>query len=100
MAAGPKRSSAEAGDPSVGQPFSALALPRIGATNDDGEEEEESYQKQCVTCRALSPKAATAHTLISSTHGWRLERTLVRGEAILAWRCPRCWKAHRGGAGP
>jgi hypothetical protein len=81
---------------SGGWALQSVALPRIQEMDND---EEESFQRQCVDCRAFSPSTQTAHTLISSTHGWRLERTWGQGQFVLAWRCPRCWKAHHKGAG-
>ena len=51
-----------------------------------------SQQQACVDCRASSPLTETNYTLISSRHGWRLNRKRVsEGKFVMEWRCPSCW---------
>lgn len=51
-------------------------------------------------CRALSPETETNYTLISARYGWRLsKRRDARGKLIMEWRCPKCWRAYKGGGG-
>jgi hypothetical protein len=72
------------------QPFS---LPSTGFDLGDEEDDDDAQsQRQCVSCRVLSPKTHTAHTLISAQYGWRLARVaLAEGGHRLEWRCPPCW---------
>ena len=52
--------------------------------------------RSCTGCGAASPQTQTAHTLISSKHGWRLEmKRGSNGRAALVWRCPACWERHK-----
>lgn len=54
----------------------------------------DTAQRQCVDCRAWSPKTQTVHTLISSKYGWRLQRARdASGGVAYEWRCPTCWQA-------
>lgn len=60
--------------------------------DEDGDPEAPVSVRRCVDCHVDAPKTRTAHTLISSKHGWRLHRSRSdAGETILAWRCPTCW---------
>jgi hypothetical protein len=76
------------------------------APDDDDEDEDEgaeaaSSKRLCVDCGASAPRTKTAHTLISSKHGWRLERIAQEnGHFRFDWRCPKCWLAHRKGVPP
>ena len=51
--------------------------------------------RQCIACGSVAP-AASAHTLISAKHGWRLRRAGEIGSARMEWFCPNCWAARRG----
>lgn len=77
--------------------------------NDDDDDDDPASQRTCVDCSAHAPKTQTAHTLISSKHGWRLSRARVNEGYNFQWRCPKCWAAHKtrgpeasppGSAGP
>jgi hypothetical protein len=53
----------------------------------------------CVDCKRQSPPTESNFTLISARHGWRLTRMRDQtGRSTGQWRCPDCWKKHRGGA--
>lgn len=67
--------------------------------NDD-EEDEPGSPRQCVDCGACAPKTQTAHTLISSKHGWRLSRARdgASDGYTFQWRCPKCWASHKSKA--
>src|SRR5258708_11467505 len=61
----------------AGTPMSFIQ--RLAQDDDDDEDElgddgPASSQRLCVDCGASAPRTRTAHTLISSKHGWRLER--------------------------
>jgi len=63
---------------------------------EEGDDDAATSQRQCVDCGALAPSTRTLHTLISSKHGWRLERVAqADGSHAFDWRCPRCWLFHR-----
>lgn len=62
--------------------------------NDD-EDEEPGSQRQCVDCGSHAPRTQTAHTLISSKHGWRLSRARATEGYSFQWRCPKCWAAYK-----
>lgn len=69
--------------------------------DDDGDVDGSTWY--CVDCGASSPKTRTAHTLISSKHGWRLARIPDdKGGYRFEWRCPGCWTAFKqqGSSGP
>ena len=71
-----------------------------GAT-DDVAADSESAQRQCVDCRILSPRTQTVHTLISSKHGWRIQRTRSAANGLaIEWRCPTCWQALKTRSSP
>ena len=68
--------------------------------DEDFDDEEDggpaSSQRLCVDCKSAAPRTKTAHTLISSKHGWRLERVAESdGSYRFDWRCPKCWLLHR-----
>ncbi|MFO0618553.1 MAG: hypothetical protein U0414_38530 [Polyangiaceae bacterium] len=64
--------------------------------NDNHDDDEPSVAERCcVDCGAKAPKTQTAHTLISSKHGWRLSRAATGDGYAFHWRCPRCWVAHK-----
>lgn len=70
-------------------------LLNIGLDEED-EEEEAPISHRCVDCAAESPKARSAHTLISAKHGWRLTRIAgPNGSHHFEWRCPKCWASHK-----
>ncbi|HEY4013479.1 MAG TPA: hypothetical protein VGM06_09080 [Polyangiaceae bacterium] len=53
----------------------------------------------CVDCGRQSPPTESNFTLISARHGWRLTRFRdPSGRSTGQWRCPDCWRKHRGGA--
>jgi hypothetical protein len=57
-------------------------------------------RQTCVDCQALSPETETNYTLISARYGWRLSRRRdARGKLVMEWRCPKCWRAYKGGGG-
>src|SRR5690349_16474193 len=70
--------------------------------DDDDDSDVDGPTWYCVDCGASSPKTRTAHTLISSKHGWRLARIPDdRGGYRFEWRCPGCWSAFKQqGTGP
>jgi hypothetical protein len=48
----------------------------------------------CHVCGISAPPTRSAHTLISSKHGWRLLRGEGDGDAGgVQWNCASCWKA-------
>jgi hypothetical protein len=50
----------------------------------------------CVDCGDRSPQTETGYALMSARHGWRLSpRQDPKGERVVEWRCPLCWRAHR-----
>jgi hypothetical protein len=65
--------------------------------NDDEDEEDHSSRRVCVDCGSCAPKTQTAHTLISSKHGWRLTRARMTNDEgyLFQWRCPKCWATHK-----
>jgi len=51
---------------------------------------------RCAGCQQSAPPTATAFTLISSAHRWRVIRIADgSGRAGVEWRCPRCWAAYK-----
>jgi hypothetical protein len=63
---------------------------------DDDDDGAAPSRRRCVGCGDLSPPTRSAHTLISSEHGWRLARQITaRGEYVYEWRCPKCWRKHK-----
>jgi hypothetical protein len=57
---------------------------------------EEEERKTCGVCGKQSPATRTGYTLLSTQHGWRLDRMkLPDGKAVFEWNCPECWKAKR-----
>ncbi|NUP09092.1 MAG: hypothetical protein HOW73_23830 [Polyangiaceae bacterium] len=67
-----------------------------GSESEHDHEEEDDSSWYCVDCGTSSPKTKTAHTLISSKHGWRLSRIAdEQGGYRFEWRCPPCWAAHK-----
>jgi hypothetical protein len=64
-------------------------------TGFDDEDEVPRSRRQCVDCNVWAPPTRTAHTLISSEHGWRLERVAEGAIFRFDWRCPTCWVAHK-----
>ena len=64
--------------------------------NDDEDEDPQPAScRQCVDCGGQAPKTTTAHTLISSKHGWRLSRARVAEGYTFQWLCPKCWAVHK-----
>jgi hypothetical protein len=58
--------------------------------------QSETGQHRCVGCNAVSPPTETNYTLISSRHGWRLDRSVDdNGQKTLRWYCPTCWQRQR-----
>jgi hypothetical protein len=50
----------------------------------------------CNDCKRVSPPTRTEHTLLSATHGWRLQRVVnADGSVSLLWRCPSCWSRRK-----
>jgi hypothetical protein len=50
----------------------------------------------CVDCKRVSPPTRSEHTLLSATHGWRLQRVQnPDGSLVLQWRCPACWSRRK-----
>jgi hypothetical protein len=71
----------------------------FGDEQEDEDDEAQSSRRRCVDCSAWAPPTKTAHTLISSKHGWRLERiSEARGHFRFDWRCPACWNLHKARA--
>jgi hypothetical protein len=63
---------------------------------DDDDDDAPRVQRQCVDCKALAPLTSTSHSLISSKHGWRLQRSRdAQGSIRLEWLCARCAVARR-----
>jgi hypothetical protein len=55
----------------------------------------------CIGCGKQSPKTETNYTLISPRYGWRLSRERrADGTFEVEWRCPECWRDHRGSTLP
>jgi hypothetical protein len=55
-----------------------------------------SSQRRCIDCAIWAPRTRTEHTLISSKHGWRLERIAEGdGRYRFEWRCPKCWHSYK-----
>lgn len=70
--------------------FESIPSVRDELPSDD--DDEPLSQHQCVMCRTMSPATRTAHTLISSQHGWRVARTPIKtGGFLFEWHCPTCW---------
>lgn len=59
------------------------------------DDDEPSSRRTCVDCGAVAPRTQTAHTLISSKHGWRLARARAEDGYRFHWRCPKCWAVHK-----
>jgi hypothetical protein len=67
----------------------------------DDDDEPSPSRRVCVGCGVSAPPTRTAHTLISSKHGWRLERIAEsEGAHRYDWRCPKCWLLHRAASRP
>jgi hypothetical protein len=74
----------------------SFVLDSENRINDDDEDEEHvPSDRCCVDCKACAPKTQTAHTLISSKHGWRLSRARASDGYTFQWRCPKCWAVHK-----
>ena len=53
-------------------------------------------RQECARCKAVSPENASAHTLISAEHGWRLaRRQRADGSFALDWYCKDCWRLRK-----
>ncbi len=74
-----------------------VAGPEKHINDDDDNDEEPGSPRQCVDCGACAPRTQTAHTLISSKHGWRLSRArdATANGYTFQWRCPKCWASHK-----
>lgn len=56
----------------------------------------EAFDRRCVRCGTEAPPTNTIYSLISATHGWRLQRELAAdGTRKLDWHCPKCWDIHK-----
>jgi hypothetical protein len=50
-------------------------------------------KEKCHDCGIDSPATNTEYTLISSRYGWRVVQARdAKGEIVMEWRCPTCWK--------
>jgi len=60
----------------------------VRVLEDDDLLEAPASRRQCKDCKIFAPPTETAHTLISSRHGWRLSRKQtphgVDSEAVAA----------------
>jgi len=58
------------------------------------------HPHSCADCGTRVPPQDDESALISMKYGWRLTKKLGEsGEAILEWRCPKCWTAFRENRG-
>ena len=54
--------------------------------------EGETEAQRSIDSKKAAPATETNYTLISKTHGWRLDRRHENGAIVLEWRCPECWQ--------
>jgi hypothetical protein len=72
--------------------------PRVPRVYDDDVDPDHAdvpiVNASCHACGVSAPPTRSAHTLISSRHGWRLLRD-ERDDAAggVQWICAECWKA-------
>ncbi len=69
----------------------------LSAGHDDEDDDDAAASAHiCHDCHKAAPPTNTAHTLISSLHGWRLTRRAVGdGTFAFEWRCRPCSTLHR-----
>jgi hypothetical protein len=70
--------------------------PRVPRVYDDDVDPDDAdvpiVNASCHVCEVSAPPTRSAHTLISSRHGWRLLRG-ADGAGGVQWTCAKCWRA-------